>query len=90
MVKPSLPSGDKTRLTAHDEAHLRRETLKQFGQAFAMAYLVEVKARDRRAAKDQRIKENVELRKEVECLQDELNRSNGLLQEAEQSPTEKT
>jgi len=33
----------------HDEAHLRCETLKKFGQAFVMACLVEFKVRSERS-----------------------------------------
>jgi len=66
----------------HDEDHLRHDTLKLFGQAFAMACLVEAKAKDQKAAEDQRIKENIELHKEVECLQDEIKRLSGLHHEA--------
>jgi len=60
----------------HDEDYLLRDTMKQFGQAFAMGCLVITKARDRKAAEDQRVKDNVELQKEVERLQAEINRLN--------------
>jgi len=47
-----LPSEDKDRLIAHDEDHLLRDAMKQFGQAFAMGCLVVSKKRDRRATLD--------------------------------------
>jgi len=49
--------------------------MKQFRQAFSMGFLVIAKARDRKAAEDQRVKENVELQKEVERLRAEINQS---------------
>jgi len=59
----------------HDEDYLFRDTMKQFRQAFSMGFLVIAKARDRKAAEDQRVKENVELQKEVERLRAEINQS---------------
>jgi len=85
-----LPSEDKDRLMARAEDHLLRDTIKQFGQAFAMGCLVVAKMKDRRVAEDQRIQENVKLRKEIEHLQSELKHSNGLHQEAEKLQAEKT
>jgi len=39
-----LPNEDKARLMVHDEDHLLHDTMKQFGQAFAMGFLVIAKA----------------------------------------------
>jgi len=60
-----LPNEDRARLMVHDEEHLRHDTLKLLGQAFAMACMVDAKAKDCKTTKDQRIKENMELHKEV-------------------------
>jgi len=84
-----LPSRDKARLMVHDEDHLRHDALKLFGQAFVMACLVDAKAKDRRSVENQRIKENMELQKEVECLQAEINRVNNLHQETKRIQAEK-
>jgi len=82
MVKRlSCPGKDKDRLMAHDEDHLLRDAMKKFRQAFAMGCLVIAKTR---TAEDQRVQENVELHKEIDCLQSEIKHSNGLQQEAEQ------
>jgi len=85
-----LHNEHKARLMVHDEDHLRHDTLKLLGQAFAMACLMDAKEKDRKSAKDQRIKENMELHKEVERLQDEINCLSGLHEEAERLRTEKT
>jgi len=74
---------------AHDENHLLCDTMEQFGQALAMGCLVVTKMRDRRVVEDQRIQENVELRKEIERLQFELKHSNILQQEVERLQAEK-
>ena len=73
-----LSSKDKARLMVHNEDYLLRDTMKQFGQAFAMGCLVIAKARDRKVAEDQRVKENVKFQKEVERLRVEINRLNDL------------
>jgi len=73
-----LPSEDKARLMVHHKDHLLRDTMKQFEQAFSMDCQVIAKARDRKAAEDQRVKENEKLRKEVEHLRVEINRLNDL------------
>jgi len=78
-----LPSEDRARLMVHDEDHLHHDTLKLFGQAFAMACLANAKAKDQKSVEGQRVKENMELHKEVECFQAEINRLSGLHQEAE-------
>jgi len=78
-----LPSEDKDRL-------MDRDTMKQFGKAFAMDCLVVSKTRERRSAEDQKIQENVELHKEIKRLKYELTHSNGLHQEAEHLRAEKT
>jgi len=67
----------------HDEDHLRRDTLKLLGQAFAMSFLVDVKNKDHKISKDHKIKENMELHKEVECLQAKIKCLSDLHQEAE-------
>jgi len=85
-----LPSEDKDRLMARNEDHLLRDAMKQFGQAFAMGCLVVAKTRERRETEDQKIQENVDLRKEIKHLKSELTRSNGLHQEAERLRAEKT
>ena len=85
-----LPSEDKDRLMARDEDHLLRDTMKQFRQAFAMGCLVVANKRDRRAAEEQRIQENVELRKEIKHLQSELIHSNGLHQKVGRLRAKKT
>jgi len=46
-----------------DEDHLYHDTLKLLGQAFALAFLVNVKAHNRKVFEDQKIKEIMELRK---------------------------
>jgi len=74
----------------HDEDHLRHDTLKLFGQAFFMACLVDAKAKDQKAVDDQRVKENMELHKEVECLQYEIKRLSVMHKEAERLRAEKT
>jgi len=63
-----LTSKDKARLMAHDEDHLHHDIEKLLGQAFALACLVNVKAKERKRVEGQRIKENMELHKEVERL----------------------
>ena len=45
--------------------------------------LVDVKAKDRKSVEDQRIKENMELHKEVERFQAKINRLSGVHQEVE-------
>jgi len=69
-----LPNKDKFKLMAHDEEHLHHETEKILIQAFALACVVNVKAKDWKRAEDQRFKQNLELHQEFECLQDEFNR----------------
>jgi len=75
---------------AHDEYHLRHDTEKLLEQAFALTCLVNVKAKDKKRVEDQRIKENMELHKELEHLQAEVNRLSGLHQEVERTRAEKT
>jgi len=58
---------------AHDEDHLRHNTEKLLGQAFSLVFRVNVKAKDRKRAEDQRFKENMELHQEVERLRPEVN-----------------
>jgi len=53
---------------AHDEDHLRHDVEKLLGQAFSLTCLVNIKVKDRKRAKDQRVKENMELFQEVERL----------------------
>jgi len=48
-----LPNEDRARLMVHDQNHLLRDTMKQFGKAFAMGCLVIAKAQDQKAANDQ-------------------------------------
>jgi len=78
-----LPSEDRVRLMVHDEDHLRHDTLKLLGQAFDMAFPVDVKDKDRKISEDHRIKENMELHKEVECLQAKIKRLSDQHQEVE-------
>jgi len=85
-----LPSEDKARLMVHDEDHLRHDTLKLFGKAFAMVCLFDAKEKDQMSVEDQRIKENMELHKEVERLQAEINRLDDLHQNAKRLEAEKT
>jgi len=73
----------------HDEDHLRYDTMKLLGQAFALACLVDVKEKDWKTVEDQKIKENMELHKEVKHLQAEINRLSGLYQEAKRLRAEK-
>ena len=47
-----LPNKDRARLMVHDKDHLFHDTLKLFGQAFAMACLVDAKEKDRKAVED--------------------------------------
>ena len=53
---------------AHDEDQLYRDAMKQIGQAFAMGCLAISKTRARKVAEDQKIQENLELRKKMEHL----------------------
>jgi len=55
-----------------------------------MASLVNAKAKDRKVVEDQRVKENMELHKEVERLQTEIKRFSGLHQEVKRLRAEKT
>jgi len=73
----------------HEEDHLRHDTVKLLGQAFALACLIDVKARSK-TAEDQRIKENMELHKAMEHLQAKINQLSILYQEVEQLQAEKT
>ena len=68
-----LPNEDKAKLTAHDEDHLRHDTLKLLGQAFILACVVDVKAQDRKALEDQKTKEIMELCEGMEHLHAEVN-----------------
>ena len=72
----------------HDEDHLRHDAEKLLRQSFALACLVNVKVKDKKRDEDQRIKENMELHKEVERLQDDVNHFSGLQQKVERLWTE--
>jgi len=74
----------------HDKDHLRHDIVKLLGQAFALACLVDVKAKDRKTIEDQRIKEKMEFHKEVERLHAEINRLSSLHQEVERLRAKKT
>jgi len=89
MVSRSfLPSKDKARLMAHDEDHLCHDVEKLLRKTFALTSLVNVKVKDWKRAKDQRIKEDMEHHQEVERLQVEVNCLGGLQQEVERLQTE--
>jgi len=83
LEKALLPNEDRERLMGYDENHLVREAIKQFGQAFTTSCLPLTRKKNRRVAEELKAQENVELRKEVECLQNELKHSKGLQQENE-------
>jgi len=57
----------------HDKDHVRHDTMKLLGQAFALASLVDIKSKDRKTAENQRIKDNMELHKKVERFQAKIN-----------------
>ena len=64
-----LPAEEKKRLMAHDENHLVREVIRQFGQALATSCLATAKMKERKVAKDLKAQEIYELRKEMKLLQ---------------------
>jgi len=74
-----MPSDDKDKLMAHDEDQLYHDAMKQIGQVFAMGCLAISKTRAQKAAEDQKVQENLELRKKMELLQSDLQHSKGLL-----------
>jgi len=55
-----------------------------------MTCLVDAKAKDQKSVEDQRVKENMELHKEVKRLRGKINRLSGLHQETKRLRAEKT
>ena len=83
LEKALLPTEERERLMTHDENHLVREAIRQFGQALARSCLTATKMKERKAAEDLKAQEISELRKEMEHLQSELQYTKDLQQEDE-------
>jgi len=78
LEKTLLSVEERERLMAHNENHLARETIRQFGQALATSCLVVTKMKERKATKDLKAQEISKLCKEMEHLQSELQHTKDL------------
>jgi len=59
---------------AHDEDRLRLYSNKLFDQAYALAFLSNVEAGDRKKVEDKRVQQTAKLQQEVERLRAEVDR----------------
>ena len=80
-----LPNEEKEKLMTLEKDHLAHETMRQLGKVFAASCLVVTKLKDWRGSANQKDHKIVELHKQMESLQKELQQSKLLRQDGESS-----
>ena len=78
-----LPNKEKEKIMTLEKDCLVHESIRQLGQTLAVSCLVATKLKDWRGSADQKANKIVELHKGMESLQEELQQSKLLRQEAE-------